>query len=316
MNQNQKEIKPFTRIDALSETLTRNIEIIQKQIFFIIDFQICYKTDEYTIPIEISIKPFLGLRIPDVIESFHQILNQQIPIQFYLNSKHYSDFEHGITPQNNPTSAASTDFVYLWKQMNQYIRNIMVKYSDPACSPILLTTPFKSSLQCIEYLAAQAKIDDVRKTIFNNIYSVDDFIECMNRFKDPNAYRNTNSIYSFYERMIFYEPSEEYKCDFHKGKKELRSFCCSKANCVHLEQSLSILLNTTIPKIINPNGMNMMQQQMTSPAHQMQNGMNNYEQYNQMNGMPPIGMNNQMNGPMNGMPSIGMNHMQDNNPYY
>ena len=99
MNQNQKEIKPFTRIDALSETLTRNIEIIQKQIFFIIDFQICYKTDEYTIPIEISIKPFLGLRIPDVIESFHQILNQQIPIQCYLNSKHYSDFEHGITPQ-------------------------------------------------------------------------------------------------------------------------------------------------------------------------------------------------------------------------
>ena len=232
------------RSDHLYNILTKFPQLIDKQIFFILDFQLCYKTDEFSIPIEICIKP-MG-NIPQ-IESFHCILNQTIPIQHYLNSKHYSTFEHGITNQNNPSN--QTDYLQLWRKMSQYIKDIMNQYSENKLLPIIIATPFRSSISCIEYLSIQAKIEDVRKTVFSVMFSVDDFIECMNKFNENNGYMNTNSIYNFYKPMLLFDVDSSYQCDFHK-KVHPRSFCCSKANCEYLVSSLFSYFRQARNKIV------------------------------------------------------------------
>ncbi|EKE39480.1 hypothetical protein ENUP19_0038G0061 [Entamoeba nuttalli] len=233
----------MSRADALFQILNGLGPRVEQQLFFILDFQISYKTDICTVPVEICIKPTL-LNGTVNIECFQTIINQPIPIQHFLNSKHYTDFEHGISQENNPVP--QTDFDFLWKKINSFIKSNMSKYSDSSMLPIVICTPFISSVQCVEFLASQAKVSDLRRSVFNTMFSVDDFVECVNRFKE--IIPNTNAIYNFYKPLVCWTCNNDFKCDFHKSNGT-RTFCCSKTNSEYLASTLCDLYKTIKSKI-------------------------------------------------------------------
>ncbi|KAL7719743.1 Maelstrom domain-containing protein [Entamoeba marina] len=215
----------------LTKVLTDMKENVGLQIMYIIDFQIHYKTESFTAPIEVCIKPFT-LVPTESIPSFHEIINDQTPLDHCLNALHYSSTEHGITPENNPSSP--TNYEQLWRRMNAFVRDNSSKHKDKSPTPIILCKPLIGSFQCIEFIAKKAK-QESRKSAFKTIYGIDDLLGYI--YHVQNIVPNINAIARIFQPLITWNSDAQFKCEFHKKHGD-RPFCCSKTNVEYLKTAV------------------------------------------------------------------------------
>ncbi|ELP87496.1 hypothetical protein EIN_097830 [Entamoeba invadens IP1] len=221
----------MTREELLLQTLQGLKTNIERQPFFVIDFQFSYKTDVATMPVEVAIKPFL-LGSSQQYDGFHQIINRPVPFQYFLNALHYTDFEHGVSSENNPVT--QTDFETLWKKMNAFVREKAIQIGQSGMQPIILATPRLASEQCIDCIATLAKVQDQKRGVFKTIYAIDDFINAINKLVQHEI--NSIEIFNFYKPM-FGDCDKSCMCSFHQTHMK-KSISCSKTNTEYFTVAL------------------------------------------------------------------------------
>ena len=221
--------------DALEKRLAQ--QDVSRQLFFVVDFQLCYKTEAQSVPAEVCIKPFNFINTPSDVAPFHAILSQRVPIPHILSAKHYTDTEHAIPSDLEP----DTDYAVLWKRMNDYVRESTTRFKDTA-TPVFLCKPFHATLQCLEHITASAK-QDLQRSAFRLLYPIDDLIAFINATQKITP--NVNLIARFFQPLFLWDCSTDFCCEYHKdhGRREFR---CSKTNTEYFCRSLCELARPLI----------------------------------------------------------------------
>ncbi|BFU20709.1 hypothetical protein EHI8A_068760 [Entamoeba histolytica HM-1:IMSS-B] len=222
----------------LRDCLKRSGEQAIKQPFFFIDFGINYTTDETCVPIEICIQPFTLDPNSAPVKPFLQIINEVVPNQYLLRAKQHADFEHGITPENNPSHP--TDFLLLWNTINNFIWTFTKKCGETFV-PIVICLSFRRGVQCIENLATKAGLyDKIGESGFMHALPFEAFVKFF--YESQGKVVPISAIPKCLCPLLSYIPETKYKCSFHSNIKT-RSFCCCQSNVAYLVGELTCNFN-------------------------------------------------------------------------
>lgn len=231
------------RINFLRQRLQNPFEAKTRILFFTIDFNIAYSTEIETVPIEVGIVPFTLFDGPMKSNYFHEIINDIIPTSYQLRAKQRSTFEHGISVENNP--AIHTSYDVLYDRMTSFImETYKTKMQGKGSgSPILISSNFSQTIQCIRYIAKQAgKINYIGGSVFSQMISYEDFIQYYYISKGISIPIDVipQSVY----KLLSNDVNEEYYCDFHKENRP-RHFSCAKVNATYFADVLYKYFNIT-----------------------------------------------------------------------